>query len=85
MRRTDSQGNYKFTGISPGAWLQRLSKPSPPVTSVLAQTQAKVNGSPRGSVVNADVVGDIDLLGGEDSVQNISPKHARIPSRQRVP
>jgi len=65
---TDSQGAYKFEGIAPGKY--RIVEAHPVGYFSVGATAGKVLGNTRGVVVNADMLSEITLLGGEDSVRN---------------
>ncbi|MBN1396226.1 MAG: hypothetical protein JW959_14480 [Pirellulales bacterium] len=65
---TDADGNYFFEGLSPGTY--RVVETQPSGYLSVGSTAGTVNGSTRGVVVNEDILGDIALLGGEDSVDN---------------
>jgi len=71
---TDSQGDYQFgAGVLPGTY--RVVETQPAGYFSVGATAGKVNfGTPqqqtRGVVAGADVISEITLLGGEDSVEN---------------
>lgn len=65
---TNATGDYNFTGVLPGKYQVREAQPSGFIS--VGATAGTVGGATRGQVVSADVIGDIDLLGGDDSVRN---------------
>jgi len=65
---TDSQGNYKFSDLLPGQYQVVETQPSPYFS--VGATAGFVGGQMRGVVTTPDILSDITLLGGDDSVQN---------------
>jgi len=65
---TDTQGAYKFEGLMPG-WYQVVETQPTGYFSVGAKP-GTVNGQVRGSVLNSDVLTEIQLFGGENSIRN---------------
>ena len=65
---TDAQGNYKFSNVLPGEYRVVETQPSPYFS--VGATAGNVLGSVRGTVTTPDIISDITLLGGEDSVHN---------------
>ncbi|NUQ62986.1 MAG: carboxypeptidase regulatory-like domain-containing protein [Pirellulales bacterium] len=65
---TDSDGNYQFEGLLPGAY--RVLETQPSGYFSIGATAGNVAGSTRGSVTGVDEISAIPLLGGEDSVDN---------------
>ncbi len=66
--KTDAQGNYKFSNVLPGEYRVVETQPVPYFS--VGATAGTVNGQTRGVVTTPDIISDISLLGGEDSVQN---------------
>ncbi|MEX0586296.1 MAG: SdrD B-like domain-containing protein, partial [Pirellulales bacterium] len=68
---TDASGDYRFAGayLVPGTYKIVETQPQPDWFSVGASA-GNVGGSTRGVVESVDVLSDIVLLGGEDSVDN---------------
>ena len=68
---TNVDGHYRFDGahILPGTYRIVETQPAAPLFSVGASA-GHVGSQVRGVVTNADVISDITLLGGEDSVEN---------------
>lgn len=68
---TSAQGQYRFEGtwIVPGTYRVVEVQPAAPLFSVGA-TAGKVDGATRGASSGTDIVTDIVLLGGENSVSN---------------
>ncbi|MEX2188836.1 MAG: SdrD B-like domain-containing protein, partial [Pirellulales bacterium] len=68
---TNAQGQYRFEGawVLPGTYRVVEVQPAAPLFSVGA-TAGKVNGATRGATSGKDIVTDIALLGGENSVGN---------------
>ncbi|MEX0712160.1 MAG: SdrD B-like domain-containing protein, partial [Pirellulales bacterium] len=65
---TDAAGNYRFEGLLPGRYRVVESQPSG-YFSVGARA-GQVGGGTRGTTLGPDVITDIELLGGEDSIRN---------------
>ena len=65
---TDPQGNYKFGNLLPGQYRVVETQPAPYFS--VGAAAGTVDGAVRGVVTTPDIVSDINLLGGEDSVQN---------------
>ena len=65
---TDAHGNYKFANVDPGQYRVVETQPSPYFS--VGATAGKVAGVVRGTVTTPDIISDITLLGGEDSVHN---------------
>jgi protocatechuate 3,4-dioxygenase beta subunit len=65
---TDSAGHYKFDGVLPGTY--RIQETQPAGYLSVGDTVGTVNGQPRGAIVSVDILSDINLDGGEDSVNN---------------
>ncbi len=66
--KTDAQGNYKFSNVLPGEYRVVETQPVPYFS--VGATAGNVNGQVRGVVTSPDIISDISLLGGEDSVDN---------------
>ncbi|NLF09787.1 MAG: hypothetical protein GX594_17680, partial [Pirellulaceae bacterium] len=65
---TDAAGNYEFTGLLPGTY--RVVETQPSGYLSVGATAGTVAGATRGVVLGTDVLGEVALLGGEDSVRN---------------
>ncbi len=66
---TDADGNYEFTAdVLPGTY--RVVEVQPTGYLSVGASVGTVDGEPRGVVTSVDVISDITLLGGEDSVNN---------------
>ncbi len=65
---TDAQGNYKFSNLLPGEYEVVETQPSPYFS--VGATAGKVGSVTLGTVITPDIIGDITLLGGEDTVHN---------------
>lgn len=65
---TDADGSYRFDELLPGTF--RIVETQPSGYYSVGASAGNVGGSTRGSVLNSDVLTDITLLGGEDSVEN---------------
>jgi protocatechuate 3,4-dioxygenase beta subunit len=65
---TDANGNYAIDGVLPGQY--RLVETQPGQYFSVGATAGSVNGAINGSVTSVDVISDITLLGGQDSVHN---------------
>ena len=65
---TDTQGRYKFDDLDIGTY--RVVETQPTGYQSVGSTPGKVNGQTRGVVTNADILSQINLLGGENSVRN---------------
>ena len=65
---TDTQGNYAFEGLAPGTY--RVVETQPLGYFSVGARAGTVDGVVRGVVTNDDVLSEISLLGGEDSIRN---------------
>ena len=65
---TDAQGEYRFDGLLPGTY--RVVETQPEGYLSVGARAGTVDGLPRGSVLNADTITGIALLGGENSIHN---------------
>jgi protocatechuate 3,4-dioxygenase beta subunit len=65
---TDAQGRYKFDDLEIGTF--RVVETQPGGYKSVGSTPGKVNGQTRGVVTTSDILSQINLLGGEDSVRN---------------
>jgi len=65
---TDAQGNYRFDNLLPGTYEVVETQPNG-YFSVGAHA-GSVNGASRGIVIDSDTIRQIELLGGEDSINN---------------
>ncbi|MHB8900373.1 MAG: SdrD B-like domain-containing protein [Thermoguttaceae bacterium] len=65
---TDASGSYRFEGLLPGTY--RVAETQPGGYYSVGATAGNVGGSPRGTVLDADTITGIELLGGEDSIEN---------------
>lgn len=65
---TDADGFYCFDNLLPGTY--RVVERQPDGYLSVGARAGVVDGTPRGSVISADGITDIALLGGEDSVHN---------------
>ena len=65
---TDSAGNYRFDDLAPGTY--RVVETQPSGWLSVGATAGTVDGTTRGVVSSPDVISEVTLLGGEDSVDN---------------
>ncbi len=65
---TDAHGNYRFADVLPGTY--RIVETQPAGYFSVAATAGTVDGVQRGMVESVDVIRDVQLSGGEDSVGN---------------
>ncbi len=65
---TDPHGNYLFVGVLPGTY--QIAETQPDGYFSIGATAGTVDGQTRGAVVDPDTIGNLALLGGEDSVDN---------------
>ncbi|MCE5266265.1 MAG: hypothetical protein LLG00_00060 [Planctomycetaceae bacterium] len=65
---TDADGHYKFEGLKPGTY--RVVETQPDDYLSVGDTPGTVNGQTRGVVTTVDILSDINLDGGEDSIHN---------------
>ncbi len=65
---TDANGNYKFTGVLPGTY--QVVKTNPAGYFSVGANPGQVGGKTDGSVVSPDILGQITLVGGNDSQHN---------------
>lgn len=65
---TDGDGNYEFDDILPGQYRVVETQPVPYFS--VGATAGTVNGGTVGIVVSPDIIADISLLGGQDSIDN---------------
>ena len=65
---TDADGNYEFTGLAPGKY--RVVETQPSGYLSVGATAGTVDGSTRGAVETVDILSEITLDGGEDSLHN---------------
>ncbi len=65
---TDANGDYSFDDLLPGTY--RVVETQPSGYYSVGATAGTVSGSTRGSVLDEDTITGIELLGGEDSVDN---------------
>ena len=65
---TDAKGDYKFEGVLPGTY--QIVETQPDGYLSVGARAGTVDGQTRGAVETGDVIGQIELLGGEDSVDN---------------
>ncbi|MBX7166629.1 MAG: carboxypeptidase regulatory-like domain-containing protein [Pirellulales bacterium] len=66
--QTNAQGEYKFDGLLPGEY--RVVETQPVGYFSVGAKAGTVDGIVRGTVFSTDVVTDIQLLGGDDSIHN---------------
>jgi len=65
---TDAQGHYKFDKLEPGIY--RVVETQPLGYFSVGASPGTVNGQTRGTVTTVDILSGLELLGGEDSVEN---------------
>jgi len=65
---TDATGHYHFDGLQPGEY--RVVETQPTGYFSVGSSPGHVNGVTNGSVLSPDVLTDITLVGGQDSVEN---------------
>jgi protocatechuate 3,4-dioxygenase beta subunit len=65
---TDTQGNYQFDDLLPGTY--RVVETQPLGYFSVGAQPGTVDGVVRGIAVSPDIISDVELLGGEDSVRN---------------
>jgi len=65
---TDGSGNYVFDGILPGQY--RVVETQPATYFSVVATAGTVDSGTVGVVVSPDIIADIALLGGQDSINN---------------
>jgi serine-aspartate repeat-containing protein C/D/E len=65
---TNADGEYSFTDLDPGTY--KVVETQPDGYSSVGDTPGTVDGVTRGEVVTVDILGDIVLYGGDDSVRN---------------
>jgi len=65
---TDSSGFYKFEDVLPGKY--RIVETQPTGYWSVGSKAGTVDGATRGQSVTADILAEIDLLGGENSINN---------------
>ncbi|HEV2968343.1 MAG TPA: SdrD B-like domain-containing protein [Pirellulales bacterium] len=65
---TDANGNYLYQWLLPGTY--QVVETQPPGYFAVGATAGSVNGTTDGTVVSRLIVSQVDLLGGEDSIQN---------------
>ncbi len=65
---TNGQGQYHFDDLPPGTY--RVVETQPSGYFSVGAKPGTVNGSVRGTVATVDILTGIQLLGGEDSIQN---------------
>lgn len=65
---TDANGDYKFTGLEPGTY--RVVETQPIDYLSVGDTPGTVGGVTRGVVTTVDILSDINLDGGDDSIRN---------------
>ena len=65
---TDASGKYRFDDLLPGTY--RIIQTQPNGYFSIGATAGTVDGAKRGRVAGVDVISDVELLGGEDSVGN---------------
>ncbi len=65
---TDAEGDYAFDGLAPGTY--RVLETQPPGYLDVGATAGTVEGVTRGQVSGSNVITEVELLGGEDSIRN---------------
>ncbi|MGD9723074.1 MAG: SdrD B-like domain-containing protein [Pirellulales bacterium] len=65
---TDTLGNYHFDGLAPGKY--RIVETQPVGYFSVGARAGTVEGITRGVVTSPDIISDVELLGGDDSVRN---------------
>ena len=65
---TDAQGNYTFRDLLPGTY--RIVETQPEPYFSVGAAAGTVDGATRGTVAGTDVITEITLLGGDDSIRN---------------
>lgn len=65
---TDADGNYLFEDVLPGTY--QIAETQPDDYFSIGATAGTVDGQTRGAVIDPDTIGNVALLGGEDSVDN---------------
>ncbi|HBO45756.1 MAG TPA: hypothetical protein DD670_17895, partial [Planctomycetaceae bacterium] len=65
---TNASGHYEFTGLLPGTY--RVVETQPSGYLSVGAIAGTVDGGTRGTVQTVDVLTEITLLGGEDSIRN---------------
>jgi protocatechuate 3,4-dioxygenase beta subunit len=65
---TDTVGHYKFDGVLPGTYKIVETQPSGYLS--VGDTVGTVDGQPRGTIVTVDILSNINLEGGDDSINN---------------
>lgn len=65
---TDASGNYLFEGLLPGTY--RVAETQPAGYFSIGASAGTVGGLTRGQVTSVDVLSGINLVGGEDSIDN---------------
>jgi protocatechuate 3,4-dioxygenase beta subunit len=65
---TNAVGDYQFDGVLPGTYRVVESQPNGYLS--VGSRPGTANGTPRGVSTSSDVISEITLLGGEDSVRN---------------
>jgi protocatechuate 3,4-dioxygenase beta subunit len=65
---TNGVGDYRFDGLFPGEY--RVVETQPSGYFSVGASKGTVNGVPTGTVVTTDIISDVVLLGGQDSIDN---------------
>ena len=65
---TTADGSYQFDELLPGTY--RVVETQPSGYYSVGASAGNVNGTTRGTVLNDDAITEIELLGGEDSIEN---------------
>jgi serine-aspartate repeat-containing protein C/D/E len=65
---TDANGHYKFDGVLPSTY--RIVETQPANYLSVGDAVGTVNGQPRGVIVTVDILSEINMDGGEDSINN---------------